>query len=45
VIAEHRALLDDAVAGDWAAFATHLDEHQSRSHAFEDGSPGAEQRP
>lgn len=45
VIAEHRALLDDAVAGDWAAFATNLDEHQSRSHAFEDGSPGAEQRP
>ncbi|GAA1594418.1 MULTISPECIES: GntR family transcriptional regulator [Kribbella] len=35
VIEEHRGLLDDAEAGDWAAFATHLDEHQSRSHALE----------
>lgn len=39
VIAEHRALLVDAEAGDWAAFASHLDEHQSRSHALENGSP------
>ncbi|MGZ0153561.1 GntR family transcriptional regulator [Kribbella sp. WER1] len=39
VIEEHRGLLDDAEAGDWAAFATHLDEHQARSHALE-GNPG-----
>jgi DNA-binding GntR family transcriptional regulator len=37
VIAEHRVLLDDARRGDWAAFATHLHDHQSRSHGLENG--------
>jgi len=37
VVTEHRMLLADAAAGDWAAFADHLDDHQSRSHALEGG--------
>ena len=39
VLAEHRTLVDDARRGDWAAFATHLEDHQARSHGLEDG-PG-----
>ncbi len=37
VLTEHRALLDDARRGDWVAFATHLNDHQTRSHGFETG--------
>jgi DNA-binding GntR family transcriptional regulator len=37
VLAEHRTLLADARAGDWTAFATHLGDHQSRSHGLETG--------
>jgi DNA-binding GntR family transcriptional regulator len=42
VLTEHRALLEDARAGDWAAFSAHLDEHQTRSHGLESGlaAPG-----
>ncbi|HVX46866.1 MAG TPA: GntR family transcriptional regulator [Mycobacteriales bacterium] len=39
VLAEHRTLLDDARRGDWAAFATHLKDHQARSHGLESGLP------
>lgn len=41
VLAEHRRLVADARRGDWATFAVHLDEHQSRSHGFESGLPDA----
>jgi DNA-binding GntR family transcriptional regulator len=37
VLSEHRTLLEDAGRGDWSAFATHLDDHQSRSHGLETG--------
>ena len=37
VLAEHRQLLEDARGGDWAGFARHLDDHQSRSHGLETG--------
>lgn len=37
VIQEHRALLEQARRGDWAAFATHLADHQARSHGLESG--------
>lgn len=37
VLAEHRGLLSDARRGDWAAFATHLQDHQARSHGTETG--------
>lgn len=37
VLLEHRTLLADARRGDWAAFATHLGDHQTRSHGFETG--------
>ncbi|TYL51740.1 GntR family transcriptional regulator [Nocardioides sp. BGMRC 2183] len=37
ILAEHRMLLDDARRGDWTAFATHLNDHQSRSHGLETG--------
>lgn len=37
VLAEHRALLADARQGDWASFAIHLADHQSRSHGVETG--------
>jgi len=37
VLAEHRTLLDDARRGDWSAFATHLHDHQARSHGLETG--------
>jgi DNA-binding GntR family transcriptional regulator len=37
VLAEHRVLLDDARRGDWTAFATHLGDHQTRSHGLETG--------
>ena len=39
VLAEHRVLVDDARRGDWTAFATHLEDHQARSHGLEPG-PG-----
>lgn len=35
MLAEHRALLDDARRGDWGAFAAHLGDHQARSHGLE----------
>ena len=38
VLGEHRRLLDDALRGDWVAFSTHLDDHQTRSHGLETGS-------
>lgn len=34
VLAEHRTLIADALAGDWAGFATHLAEHQELSHGL-----------
>ena len=37
VLAEHRVLLEDARRGDWTAFATHLGDHQTRSHGLETG--------
>ncbi|MDN4172615.1 GntR family transcriptional regulator [Nocardioides sp. SOB77] len=39
VLAEHRGLAEDAAAGDWAAFAERLDEHQARNHGLEAGPP------
>ncbi|WP_436697666.1 GntR family transcriptional regulator [Nocardioides sp. BYT-33-1] len=41
VLAEHRGLLDAALAGDSARFADLLERHQARSHGFEGGSPAA----
>jgi DNA-binding GntR family transcriptional regulator len=35
VIAEHRTLLDHASRGDWAAFATALEDHQARRHGLD----------
>jgi DNA-binding GntR family transcriptional regulator len=35
IMTEHRALLDHATRGDWAAFTTALDEHQKRSHGLD----------
>jgi DNA-binding GntR family transcriptional regulator len=40
VLAEHRTLLEDARRGDWAAFATHLNDHQARGHGLESGLAG-----
>lgn len=37
ILSEHRMLLDDARHGDWTAFATHLNDHQARSHGLETG--------
>jgi len=34
LMTEHRALLDQATRGDWAAFAGTLDDHQKRSHGL-----------
>lgn len=39
VLAEHRGLLDAALAGDGGAFADLLARHQSRSHGYEGASP------
>lgn len=41
-LAEHRAMLDDAGRGDWAAFAIHLRDHQDRSHGTEAVVPVAD---
>lgn len=35
VLDEHRTVLADARRGDWTAFATHLGDHQTRSHGLE----------
>ncbi|WP_110204970.1 GntR family transcriptional regulator [Nocardioides daejeonensis] len=40
-LAEHRTLLEDARRGDWSAFATHLRDHQDRSHGAESVLPVA----
>jgi len=37
ILAEHRTLLADALRGDWTTFATHLGDHQARSHGLETG--------
>lgn len=37
ILHEHRTLLEDARRGDWTAFATHLNDHQARSHGLETG--------
>jgi len=37
VLGEHRVLVEDARRGDWTAFATHLGDHQTRSHGLETG--------
>ncbi len=37
VLTEHRTLLEDARRGDWAAFAIHLNDHQSHGHGLESG--------
>jgi DNA-binding GntR family transcriptional regulator len=41
VLDEHRALLDDAVQGEWVRFSTRLQRHQDRSHGLETGRSGA----
>lgn len=40
ILEEHRTLLENARRGAWTAFATHLDDHQTRSHGLESGLPG-----